>query len=1049
MAKEVNGNFDILGSLNLSTVPNSTGTIVTYNPSTRAIGTRTNTQILADLGLTSVISNSHAPVTLGTANGLSLSGQQLSLGLASTNSTGALSSAHWNIFNSKFDLPSGGTVNHYLNGLGQWVLFPTLQNLIAGNHIDITGNVISVDVNSSNYEVLDVKRNSPSAGSAVNFVNDSGKLGDIGFGVINNDFHVRGASGDTLFRINQANNVPSFPNLPGVQTGTTGNLAYINTSGEIWRHQITIGDLITTSNIGNYIPPAQTLITNTYSVNNNTGGYVGITGGNDISISSVGRNNLINRDDLTNFGAGLFPIFNTTGSTNYPSVTGAGIVSVRNSANNAGGNFMLWTTATNSTDLYYDTSTTTGWAGMRIIASTDYVDNAITTAGGNYMTTNTSQGGLTGNKVSTGYWQFAFRGNTWYTDEASAERIYFGTGTNTNGIIFKNSNVNHWFQFRDTANTVVAYINNLGQLTASQLRITGGTSSQFLKADGSVDTNAYALASSIPSINDYWTTNTTQTGLSGNKTTSGALIFNGTQATPLFIQRTGSTSNSSIAFGFNSTNNVFIGAGDASNFTVSGTANLIGSPWLYANENGVGTRMLAGQYISGRDQGGFTVDKTSTASNWSSILRHNFSGVGRTAIIGGINGTSAMQYWGMAMWDNAETVNGFPAVFFGFVGNNGALRATSLAGTGTRVVVANATGDLSTTALTNGTVTSVSSTVAGTALNVSVTNPTTTPAIGFTWSGTSSQVVLGNGALGTIPAQLVYTGSNGINVTGTVISPVYGTAANTIAQGNDSRILNGQTAFGWGNHAGLYVPLGRTLTINGQTFDLSANRSWTIPDTDTVTRLRGTTAGTYTSGDLTLLAGSNIAIAQSGTNFTISATNTTYSGSASIIAVGNTFQRAALVGGEVTAAQNSNSLALTTTGITPGTYNQLTVDSKGRATAGANQPYQTATQVGTAINNAIAPLIDEVTRHFATGSMNIPINTKKTIVTVDTGVINIDLDIDDAPYNGYELAINGCGEWSANLNGRFIDKCNNVSPISVSTTSVLFWWNKDRWEQAI
>ena len=43
----------------------------------------------------------HSAVTLGTANGLSLSGQQLSLGLSSTSSTGALSSTDWNTFNSK------------------------------------------------------------------------------------------------------------------------------------------------------------------------------------------------------------------------------------------------------------------------------------------------------------------------------------------------------------------------------------------------------------------------------------------------------------------------------------------------------------------------------------------------------------------------------------------------------------------------------------------------------------------------------------------------------------------------------------------------------------------------------------------------------------------------------------------------------------------------------------------------------------------------------------------------------------------------------------
>ncbi|HOW31882.1 MAG TPA: hypothetical protein PLP88_09955, partial [Bacteroidales bacterium] len=45
---------------------------------------------------------SHDAVTLGTANGLSLSTQQLSLGLASSGSTGALSSTDWNTFNGKF-----------------------------------------------------------------------------------------------------------------------------------------------------------------------------------------------------------------------------------------------------------------------------------------------------------------------------------------------------------------------------------------------------------------------------------------------------------------------------------------------------------------------------------------------------------------------------------------------------------------------------------------------------------------------------------------------------------------------------------------------------------------------------------------------------------------------------------------------------------------------------------------------------------------------------------------------------------------------------------
>lgn len=49
------------------------------------------------------ISLAHNPVTLGTANGLSLSTQKLSLGLASSGVTGALSGTDWNNFNNKQD----------------------------------------------------------------------------------------------------------------------------------------------------------------------------------------------------------------------------------------------------------------------------------------------------------------------------------------------------------------------------------------------------------------------------------------------------------------------------------------------------------------------------------------------------------------------------------------------------------------------------------------------------------------------------------------------------------------------------------------------------------------------------------------------------------------------------------------------------------------------------------------------------------------------------------------------------------------------------------
>jgi len=58
------------------------------------------------------ISSVHSPVTLGTANGLSLSNQQISLGLAGSSVTGALSGTDWNTFNGKFNTPTGLTTNY-------------------------------------------------------------------------------------------------------------------------------------------------------------------------------------------------------------------------------------------------------------------------------------------------------------------------------------------------------------------------------------------------------------------------------------------------------------------------------------------------------------------------------------------------------------------------------------------------------------------------------------------------------------------------------------------------------------------------------------------------------------------------------------------------------------------------------------------------------------------------------------------------------------------------------------------------------------------------
>lgn len=55
---------------------------------------------------------------------------------------------------------------------------------------------------------------------------------------------------------------------------------------------------------------------------------------------------------------------------------------------------------------------------------------------------------------------------------------------------------------------------------------------------------------------------------------------------------------------------------------------------------------------------------------------------------------------------------------------------------------------------------------------------------------------------------------------------------------------------------------------------LREDGTWVIPpNSNTITRLRGTTSGTYNSGDITIAAGSNTTVTQSGTTITIASTD--------------------------------------------------------------------------------------------------------------------------------------------------------------------------------
>ena len=142
----------------------------------------------------------HNAVTLGTANGLSLSTQQLSLALASGSTTGALSSTDWTTFNSK---------QAALNGTG--------FVKISGTTISYDNSTYYLASNPSNYITL----TSLSGTSPISYNNTTGAIS------------ISQASGTTNGYLsstdwNTFNNKQNALTNPVTGTGTSGQVAYFN-----------------------------------------------------------------------------------------------------------------------------------------------------------------------------------------------------------------------------------------------------------------------------------------------------------------------------------------------------------------------------------------------------------------------------------------------------------------------------------------------------------------------------------------------------------------------------------------------------------------------------------------------------------------------------------------------------------------------------------------------------------------------------------------------------------------------------------------------------
>lgn len=97
-------------------------------------------------------SSLHNPVTIGTANGLSLATQVLSLALANTSTTGALSSTDWNTFNNKQPLLTNPVTGTGTAGQVSFWNGTNVQSGDTGLVYDSTSNILTT-LNGGNYRV--------------------------------------------------------------------------------------------------------------------------------------------------------------------------------------------------------------------------------------------------------------------------------------------------------------------------------------------------------------------------------------------------------------------------------------------------------------------------------------------------------------------------------------------------------------------------------------------------------------------------------------------------------------------------------------------------------------------------------------------------------------------------------------------------------------------------------------------------------------------------------------------------------------------------------
>jgi hypothetical protein len=405
----------------------------------------------------------HDSVTIGTANGLSLSGQQLSLGLASSSTNGALSSSDWITFNNK------QAAGNYITSLtGEVTASGPGAASATLNNASVTAKILS-GVNITGGTIVDTDTMLTAFGKLQNQIN-SLIGGSIYQGVWNAN-----------------TNTPTLTSSVGVD----GNYYIVNVAGSTDLNGITdwkVGDWAI------FHGGTWQKVDNTDAVSS-VNGFTGAVSLTTDNISEGATNQY-----FLNSRARVALSF-TAGSGAYNSTTGVITIPTNNNQITNGAGYITLGSLSASAPIQY--SNTTGAISItQASGSTNgYLSSTDWTTFNNKANDNNVVH-LTGNQSIDGIKTFISGNTTWdnssnnlldfYISNVRKGSIYVNSSffqfnaINSGGYIFKNSASNNSLTINDSGNAAF-----LGSVTASSIIKSGGTSSQFLKADGSIDSTSY------------------------------------------------------------------------------------------------------------------------------------------------------------------------------------------------------------------------------------------------------------------------------------------------------------------------------------------------------------------------------------------------------------------------------------------------------------------------------------------------------------------------------------------------------------------------------